>query len=247
MGRAIAATAAALAAFTGLVLTGVMNGIDDWGIDRVMPALDPLSRGHGLVSSTGLWKPFPWHIVWWQKVLDTYNYPASALPSAVLVAIACWVLLRRGQRWPALVWLGAWCAGNAVELLGKHVLTRPDVYWHERVHVAPFDSSYPSGHTMRSVVIAALVAYVWPRLRWPAAIWLLFVPPSLVVSAAHTISDVVGGLLLGLLTVLAADAMIRRWTPLPTSSSSSSAESWETRSQSSPTSPAAASSSPRAS
>jgi membrane-associated phospholipid phosphatase len=245
--RAIAVTVAALAVLTALVLGGAMNGIDEWALDHLMPALDPTAPGRGLVLGTGLWQPFPLGVSWWQVLLDLYNYPGSAVASAAIAAFACLVLVRRGQRWPALVWLGAWLVGNGIEVIGKHELTRPSVYWHERVHVAPFDKSYPSGHTVRSVVIAALIAYVWPRLRWPAAVWILFVPAALVISAAHTISDVVGGLLLGLLLVLLADAIIRVWTPSPTSSNSSSGESWETRSPSSPTSPAGASSFPPAS
>ncbi len=244
---AIAATAVALGVLTALVLGGVLNGLDEWGLDHVMPALDPTARGNGLVSSSGLWRPFPLGVVWWQKVLDIYNYPGSVVASLVLVAVACAVLVRRGQRWPAFVWAGAWFAGDAIELVGKHVLTRPALHWTNglvRVHVVPFDNSYPSGHTVRSVVVAALVVYVWRHASVPAAVWLALVPLSLVVAAAHTISDVIGGLLLGALLVLLAHAMIRVWTPSPTSSNSSSGGSSETRSPSSPTSRAAASSFP---
>ena len=65
-----------------------------------MPALDPLARGSGLVSGNGLWRPFPLDIAWWKKVLDAYNYPGSVLASVVIVAIACWVLVRRGSAGP---------------------------------------------------------------------------------------------------------------------------------------------------
>ena len=54
MARALALTAAALAAFTALVLAGALTGIDDWAIDHVMPALDPHSHA-GIVSWSGLW------------------------------------------------------------------------------------------------------------------------------------------------------------------------------------------------
>src|SRR6266404_5268854 len=119
--------------------------------------------------------------------LDVYTYPGSALASAVLVAIACVVLVRRGQRLPALVWLGAWLAGSGIELIGKHFLTRPSLYWtdgHARIHVVPFANSYPSGHTIRSVVIAAMIASIWRRARVPMAVWLAFVPVALVIVAA---------------------------------------------------------------
>src|SRR6266404_6285594 len=192
MGRAIAATAAALAVLTALMLGGFLTGFDEWGLDHVMPALDPTAHGNGIVTSKGLWRPFPLDVPWWQKALDVYTYPGSALVSAMLMALACVVLVHRGQRLPALVWLGAWLAGSGIELVGKHLLTRPSLYWTNgrlRLHVVPFANSYPSGHTVRSVVIAAIIAYVWRRARLPAFAWLAFVPVCLVAVAAHTITD----------------------------------------------------------
>jgi len=250
MGRAIATTLVALAVLTALVLGGVLTGLDEWGLDHVMPALDPSAHGNGIVSSNGLWRPFPLHVPWWQKALDLYTYPGSALASGVLVAVACGALVRRGRLPAALVWLAAWLSGSVIELIGKHLLDRPSLYWtngQARIHVTPFANSYPSGHTIRSVVIAALLAFVWPRAKVPLAVWLAFVPVALVVVAAHTITDVIGGLLLGVLIVLVAHAMIRVWTRSPRFSGSSSEGSSETPRRSWPTSPAKRSSSPPAS
>src|ERR1700674_2417554 len=117
MGRAIAAMFVALAAVTALVLSGVLTRLDEWGLDHVMPALDPRERGHEIVSIMSLWRPFPLHVPWWEKALDVYMYPASVLVSALLVAIACIALVRRGQRMPAFVWLLAWLAGSGIELV----------------------------------------------------------------------------------------------------------------------------------
>ena len=246
MARPILATAAALAAFTAVVVGGAMQGIDNWAIDHAMPGLNPFAR-HSIVSRTGLWRPFPLHSEWWEKVLDSYLYPASFLISMLIVGTCSFVLARRGEHVPAAVWLGTWVAANAAELAGKTGLERPDLRWtngRETIPLYSFDSSYPSGHTTRAVVLAATVAYVFPRLRPPAAAWLVLVPPALVIAGDHTISDVVGGVLLGLLLVLAAHAIIRRWTRWRTSSPSSSEESSETRRRSSPTLRAAASISP---
>src|SRR5438477_7327430 len=172
-----------------------------------MPSLDPTTTGNTLVSSSGLWRPFPLDVTWWQKLLDLYNYPASILPSVLLVAVLGFVLLRRGARLAAAVWVSAWVVVNAAELASNHLLSRPALHWTNgviRLHVEPFDNSYPSGHTVRSVVVAAFVASVFPRVRWPAAIWLLLVPVALVVSAPHVVTHLVGGLLLGALNVRAA-------------------------------------------
>src|SRR5207248_10559470 len=114
------------------------------------------------------------------------------------------------------------------ELVGKAGLERPAVHWSNGirpVHVVAFDHSYPSGHSARAVVLAALVAYTFPRLRRAAAAWVVLVPAGLVVAGDHTVSDVVGGTLLGLLLVLALRAMMGAWTPSETSSHGSSAGS----------------------
>jgi membrane-associated phospholipid phosphatase len=247
MARALAATAAALAALTALVLTGATTGIDDWGIDHVSPGVDPYDQRVGLVHLEGLWRPFAVHNPWWQKLLDLFIYPASVLV-CVLVLICAFVALRRsGRLWAALIWPCAWVLVNGIEVVGKHELTRPDVYWSNaspRIHLAPFDQSYPSGHAARALVIAGVVAFVWPRLARAAFAWALLVGPVLVVGADHTVSDVIGGALLGLAVVCAAHAMIRRWTLVRTSSSSSSAASWAIRSRSSRTSRAGTSTSP---
>ena len=238
MARALGMTAAALAACTALVLTGALTGIDDWAIDHVMPALDPQSHA-GIVSGSGLWRPFPLHAPWWDKLLDAYLYPASFLASAVIVVCTCAVLARRRRTLPALLWLAAWLGANAAELAGKVGLERPDVHWSNGprpIHVVSFDHSFPSGHSARAVVLAAALAYAFPRVRFAAAAWVVLVPAALVVAGDHTVSDVVGGTLLGLLLVLAAHAIIQEWTRLTISWRASSGGSSATPTPSSPTS-----------
>jgi membrane-associated phospholipid phosphatase len=247
MPRAIALTTLAFAGFTALVLLGGMNGIDDWAIDHVMPALHPHGQGNGIVSTIGLWRPFPLGIPWWQQALDAYNYPASVLISGLAIVALAYVLERRKHRVAALVWIAAWCVANAVELFGKYVIARPAVYWSNgpgRIHITPYDHSYPSGHTLRAAVLAGMLAYALPRLRFVAAAWFTLVPVTLVVNADHTISDVAGGFLLGLLLLLLTHAMIRRWMPSTSYSSASSEASSAIRSRFSRTSRAATSSSP---
>src|SRR5256885_1557032 len=187
MARALGVTAAALAACTVLVLTGALTGIDDWAIDHVMPALDPHSHA-GIVSGSGLWRPFPLDAPWWDKLLDAYLYPASFLASAAVVVCTCAVLARRGRGLAALLWLAAWPGANAAELAGKVGLERPDVRWSNGprpIHVISFDHSYPSGHSARAVVLAAALAYAFPRLRFAAAGWVVLVPGVLVVAGDH--------------------------------------------------------------
>jgi membrane-associated phospholipid phosphatase len=249
MARALLVTAAALAVCTVLVLTGALTGIDDWAIDHVMPALDPHSHA-GIVSSSGLWRPFPLDAAWWDKLLDAYLYPASFLASATIVALTCAALLRRGRTLPALLWLGAWLGANGAELVGKVGIERPDVRWSNGprpIHVVSFDHSFPSGHSARAVVLAALLAYAFPSVRFAAAAWVVLVPAVLVVAGDHTVSDVVGGTLLGLLLVLAVHAIMQAWTRSKISWRASSGASSATPTPSSPTSRAMESASPTSS
>jgi membrane-associated phospholipid phosphatase len=115
-----------------------------------------------------------------------WTYPASLLPSALVVGYAAWRL--RDAR-PAVLWVAA----NLVELAGKLLVARPALYAHGR-HVTGFDHSLPSGHTMRSLVVAYSLAALWRRGRL-AYVWALSVPFALVVTGDHVPTDVVAGLL----------------------------------------------------
>jgi len=211
MTRALAVTTTVLVIFTVVVLTGGTTGIDDWALNHVMPGVR-YGSGSGIVTIVGLWRPFPLDALWWGKVLDAYLYPASFFISMLIVLIACAVMARRGRRVAAVLWLGAWLGANALELFGKVALERPGVTWIDAgrpSHLSSFDNSYPSGHVARGLVVAAVVSYVYPRLGLVVAAWVVLVPAALVVAGDHTVSDVVGGALVGLLLVLGVQVIIR--------------------------------------
>ena len=66
----------------------------------------------------------------------------------------------------ALAWAVAWVVANAVEVLGKGVLRRPTLHVTDgasRGDLHGFDGSFPSGHAMRAVLLAALVVAVSSR------------------------------------------------------------------------------------
>ena len=128
-------------------------------------------------------------------VASAVTAPASLLPSLLLVGACCVTMRRRGRVRAAYAWAAAWLAGNAVEALCKATLVRPALYRHG-LHLLAFDSSFPSGHTIRSILVAAALAATWPAARLWGAAWAAASLVLLEANAAHTPSDIAGGLLL---------------------------------------------------
>ncbi|HZC30218.1 MAG TPA: hypothetical protein VE261_01790, partial [Gaiellaceae bacterium] len=93
-----------------------------------------------------------------------------------------------------------WAIGNVVEELCKLTLTRPALY-HGGIHLVAFDHSYPSGHTIRAVVLAA----AWP----PARPWAVAAIAMLEIGGFHVPTDIAGGLLLAA-ALLAGRRLARR-------------------------------------
>src|SRR5271154_1770548 len=151
---------AAFCLLSVLVVTGKLQRPDQYALDHWMPGFSPAEVG-GL-DARGLWRPFPLAASWWQKALDLWTYPGSFLVSGLATAVACILLWRRRQLAAAAGWLAAWILANAVEKRGKRELDRPALHWQEhgvRVAIPSFHSSYPSGHTMRSLFVVAVVVF----------------------------------------------------------------------------------------
>ncbi len=209
--RALARLVTVYATLAVLVAAGAFTRLDQFLIDHVVIGFQPSPRAdHGY---SGLYKPFSSNTPLDAKVLDVLTYPCSALISLLVVAGVALVLRRRFGWTVALVPASAWALGNFVELVGKHELVRPALYTvppggHIPFHVLGYDSSFPSGHTIRCVVVGLAIVLVWRRaLPWVIA-WAVLVGPALVVDDAHTATDVVGGALVGAMLVLLA------WAPL---------------------------------
>lgn len=201
MRRAALLLAAAFAALSAVVALGALNGVDRYAVRHLMPGLDPR---HSSVPTLGeVLVPISGSHSASSIAADLWLYPAS-VPFSALVVGGCGVaLLRRGLRRAAVVWVAAWVVANAVEVLVKDAVRKPALSA-QGYHLVAFDSSFPSGHTLRSLLVVAVLAVVAVRAgRW-AAVWAATVPPLLVVAGWHTPSDVAGGLLLGLFFVAAA-------------------------------------------
>jgi len=191
-----AVLAAAFAALAGLTAAGVFSGLDQWAVEHAMPGAS-FSR----VSTNLLTDVIPLHHVrWhspWSVATNLVTLPASFLLSLVIVAA---VSRRLGIALLACV---------AVEVICKETLTRPALH-HGALHIVPFDSSFPSGHALRTVLVASAVATAWPRLTYAAAAWATASVVLLLLGGWHTPSDLIGGLALGLLGLTAAGAFRRR-------------------------------------
>jgi membrane-associated phospholipid phosphatase len=177
---------AAYAALAVAVAAGVFSGLDQWAVDHAMPG----GRFTGKASLFDALVPLAgthWSSAW-SVAANVVTVPASFL---VAVAITLW------RSRPLAVLL---VAGTAVETVCKHVLTRPDLH-HGALHVVAFDDSFPSGHTLRAVVVAGAVAQPW------GAAWAVASIVLLQLAGWHTPTDIAGGILLGLLALLGARAL----------------------------------------
>jgi membrane-associated phospholipid phosphatase len=198
----------AFAALAALVAAGAFTGVDQYATTHLMPGLEPSKPG--TVFDALL--PIGDRRDVWNVAADLWLYPASAPLSSAIVGIACAALWRRGRRDAARLWGAAFVAGTAIEIVVKELLERPALYavvYGSREHVVGFDHALPSGHTIRSFLLAAVVLAVWPRLGRAAAAWAATVAPILVVAGWHTPTDVLAGLLLAAALALLAHDLER--------------------------------------
>jgi membrane-associated phospholipid phosphatase len=169
-----------------------------------MPWVSPITDSQTLSS---IMLPFDGHLPAARIPAELWLYPASVPVSALVIGVCCALLWRRGRRRAAVAWAAAWVVVNTVEVIGKDLIHRPSLYvlWHgRRTSFAGFDNSFPSGHTMRALLIAAVVGLLWRRGLPAICVWAAVTLALLVVTNAHTPSDVLGGALLaGLVAALA--------------------------------------------
>jgi membrane-associated phospholipid phosphatase len=181
--------AACFAALAVLVAAGDLTSIDQWAVHRAMPGADFAEKSTFVDAVIPLWGVH-WHGVL-HVVSELVTVPASFTPATLVAAAAC--LAVRGRA--AVVFAAAFALGNAIEVLVKSTLTRPALYAHG-VRLSGFHASYPSGHTLRTVLVATAVASAWPRLRLVAAAWAATSIVLIELGGQHVPSDIAGGLLL---------------------------------------------------
>jgi membrane-associated phospholipid phosphatase len=164
-----------------LVAAGTCTGLDQWAVGHLMPGAVFTTTESGLAEAL-----IPlYHTQWddaYSVAANIVTLPASFVISLVLVA------------WRSRALAVALVAATAVETLCKHVLTRPEL--HHGMHISGFDASFPSGHTIRTVIVAG--AFAHPL----TALWAVCSIVLLQLAGWHTPTDILGGVLLGLLALL---------------------------------------------
>lgn len=135
-----------------------------------------------------------------RTLAETVIAPGAPSISAVVIAACAGILWIRGRRREALAWPAAFVVAIVVEIVAKLVVQQHQSGVSSGYGLT-FDSSFPSGHMLRGLLMAAALVAVWPALRRPVGLWCGVVAVCLLVTGWHLPTDIAGG-------VLAAFALI---------------------------------------
>lgn len=146
-------------------------------------------------------------------------FPADTYPKIAISALICVVFVWRWRRWSEAVYVAlplvfeALCFVTITSVVQR---PRPDV---EHLVHSSIDSSFPSGHVAAATVYVAVVIVVfrhtekvWARTLAVTvfALVALGVYFARLYQGVHFLSDVVGGIVLGAVSVLITDRVLRR-------------------------------------
>jgi membrane-associated phospholipid phosphatase len=185
--RNAAFVAAAFALLAALVGAGVFHRLDQWAVSHLMPGLEPSPNEPSLADSVVPLLGSDWGDGW------SIATNIVALPGAFIISVAI-------VAWRSRVLAVMLVAAVAVEVICKEVLTKPALYL-DCVHIVPFDSSFPSGHALRILLVAGAL---YPLLRGSVVVWAVAAVTLILLAGWHTPTDIAGGLLLGALGLLCA-------------------------------------------
>jgi membrane-associated phospholipid phosphatase len=188
--RASLLLAGAFAALAAAVSVGALSRVDQWAVDHLTPGGISHNAKNSLLDGLVPLLHSSFHSGY-DVAVNIVTLPASFLISLAIV-FACWRAL-------GIAMIGA----VTVEVICKEVLTKPALY-DGSFHIAAFDSSFPSGHALRTVIVAAAIAGRWPRARVAAIVWAIASIVLLQLAGWHTPTDLAGGVLLAALGVLFA-------------------------------------------
>ena len=155
----------------------------------------------------------------WTEVLIS---PAGPMVTAFVIAAAAICLLAQRRTRAAAAWPAALGMALVVEIVSKLVVGQHHSgIWHG--FGLTFDSSFPSGHMLRAILIAGAVAAVIPALRVALGVWCVAVAVCLLINGWHLPTDIAGGILAGMALYYCAQAL--SLTPRTAAAAASSSSS----------------------
>jgi membrane-associated phospholipid phosphatase len=174
-------------------ITRLDERITDWFVDTRTDAL----------SSFSTWAAFP----------------ADTVPKIIISAIICGIFLWRWRRWDEAVYVALPLVFEALCFITiTRAVQRPRPEVDQLIH-STIDSSFPSGHVAAATVYVAVVVVVFRRTTatWARALAIaLFVLVAAGVywarlyQGVHFASDVLTGIILGIVSVVITDRILRR-------------------------------------
>jgi membrane-associated phospholipid phosphatase len=219
--KRIAVPGIMLVALAALVATGHMERIDQWSVNHLMPYQDrpvgqPTTIDQLMSPLSAVARPSNDAVA---RTLFAVTLPVAPLPAAMIGGLGVFALVGTMRRRRALAWAVILVSASVVEVAIKDLVERPLLQKFDAAHGAvvakdSFNHSFPSGHTVRGILLAMLLAEVAPRFRTALMIWVVAMSAALVVASMHTPSDVVGGVLVALLMIPLLDLFP---TPAPIS------------------------------
>jgi undecaprenyl-diphosphatase len=134
-------------------------------------------------------------------------------PLVVLIAMT---LLYAQKRWEALLLIVGFGGAALLVHLAKIFLARPRPALVEPLIALPADSSFPSAHTTQIVAFALCLMFIihriWPQWQFIAAVLAIMlvvaVAASRIYLQVHYPSDVLGGIVLGIVWVTLAKKLL---------------------------------------
>ena len=199
-----------VAAFV-IVGTGIVVGfmLTDWAAPNAVLRLDERITDWFVDGRTDAWNSFS-HVA---------AFPADTIPKILISTLICCYFLWRWRRWDEAVYVAlplvfeATCYVTISQMVQR---PRPDV--DQLIH-SSVDASFPSGHVAAATVYAAVVVVVF---RHTTAVWARALAVTLffiiavgvywarLYQGVHFASDVVAGVILGTVSVIVTDRVLRR-------------------------------------